>query len=211
MRDSNTQFLENAQRVLEKVMTRSEGDLEKRQLAVESLVQPLQQSLGELQGELKRIEGQRDQAYAGLEKELTKLQRETGNLTTALRRPQGRGRWGEITLRRVVEVAGMSEYCDFSEQATMEDEEGRFRPDVIIHLPNDREIVVDSKTPLDAYLEAVEADSEAARTAALKRHSMQVRKQIEQLSGKDYWDRLPSSPEFVVLFLPGESFFSAAL
>ncbi len=189
LRENNTQFLENAQRV----------------------VQPLQEALGDLQGEIKQIEGRRQEAFAGLESELLKLQRETGNLTTALRRPQARGRWGEITLQRVVEVAGMSEHCDFTEQATMEDGEGRFRPDVVIHLPNDRRIVVDSKTPLDAYLDAVDADTEAARTAALKRHAAQVRKQIEQLSGKDYSDRLGSSPEFVVLFLPGESFFSAAL
>lgn len=175
------------------------------------LIVPVQQTLTRLEGEVKKLEGTRQQAFQTLETELKRLHQETGNLTTALRRPQGRGRWGEITLRRVVEAAGMSSHCDFTEQASLEGEEARYRPDMLVHLPGGREIVVDSKTPLDAYLEAVEADTEPKRNDALRRHSGQVRKQMEQLSGKDYWSHLESSPEFVVLFLPGESFFSAAL
>jgi DNA recombination protein RmuC len=179
---------------------------------VDNLVRPVQEALGQLQGEIRRIEGRREEAFTGLQNEIARLQRETGNLTTALRRPQGRGLWGEITLRRVVEAAGMSAHCDFTEQSTLEDKEGRrYRPDLIVHLPGNRNIVVDSKTPLDAYLDAVNADSETVRNEALVRHAAQVRKQMEELSGKEYWSRLENSPEFVVLFLPGESFFSAAL
>jgi DNA recombination protein RmuC len=211
LRDTSEQFVNQARAVLESVAKQSAADLGGRQAAIGALVQPLQQNLTRLEAEVKNLEGQRQEAYEALKEELARLQRETGNLTTALRRPQGRGRWGEITLRRVVEAAGMSEYCDFSEQSLLEGEDGRKRPDLVIHLPGERQIVVDSKTPLDAYLAAVEAGGEAERAAALKRHAAQVRKQIEDLAAKDYWSALPGSPEFVVLFLPGESFFSAAL
>lgn len=213
LRDSNTQFLQQAKTLLEGLVQRSQTDLEDRRKAIHNLVEPLQTTLTRMEGEIQGMEGKRQEAYVNLEKELARLQHETGSLTSALRRPQGRGRWGEITLRRVVEVAGMSDYCDFSEQKSLEaseGEEGR-RPDLVIHLPGRREIVVDSKTPLDAYLDAVETASESDRAAALKRHAAQVRKQMEQLSDKSYWSRLSTSPEFVVLFLPGESFFSAAL
>jgi DNA recombination protein RmuC len=216
LRDSNAQFLDQAKRVLEGTLgeatRQSRGDLDQRREAVDKLVRPVQDALGALQGEIRRIEGRREEAFTGLQNEIARLQRETGNLTTALRRPQGRGLWGEITLRRVVEAAGMSAHCDFSEQPTLEDKDGRrYRPDLIVHLPGNRNIVVDSKTPLDAYLDAVNAESETARAEALTRHAAQVRKQMEELSGKEYWSRLENSPEFVVLFLPGESFFSAAL
>ncbi len=216
LRENNAQFLDQARRVLDSAAAesarQSRGDLDQRRESIEGLVKPVQQALGELQGEIRRIEGQRETAFLGLQSEIARLQRETGNLTTALKRPQTRGAWGEITLRRVVEAAGMSAHCDFSEQTTIEDQDGRrYRPDLIVHLPGNRDIVVDSKTPLDAYLDAVNADTEQLRTAALERHASQVRKQMEELSGKEYWSRLEHSPEFVVLFLPGESFFSAAL
>lgn len=211
LRNNNEQFLAHAQRLLEAILRQSESDLDKRKTAIENLLQPVQQALGQLHGEMQAMENQRQQAYGSLANQLQQLQRETGNLATALRRPQGRGRWGEITLRRVVEVAGMSPYCDFREQAVFEGEEARLRPDLVVHLPGKREIVVDAKTPLDAYLEAVEAASEQDRAAALKRHAIQVRKHMEKLSEKNYWNQFESSPEFVVLFLPGESFFSAAL
>ncbi len=211
LRQNSDQFLKQARGALEGMITQSQGDLEHRKTAIESLVKPLQETLKDLQGEIRELEGQRKEAYSNLGKELQQLQRETGNLVTALRRPQARGRWGEITLRRVVEVAGMSSHCDFSEQAYIEGEEARLRPDLVIHLPGNREIVVDSKAPLDAYLEGVEATSEPDRLSALKKHALQVRKHMEQLSDKSYWSQLAASPEFVVLFLPGESFFSAAL
>jgi DNA recombination protein RmuC len=216
LRDSNAQFLDQAKRVLEGTLgeatRQSRGDLDQRREAIDQMVRPVQEALGSLQGEIRKIEGRREEAFTGLQNEIARLQRETGNLTTALRRPQGRGLWGEITLRRVVEAAGMSAHCDFTEQSTLEDKEGRrYRPDLIVHLPGNRNIVVDSKTPLDAYLDAVNADSETVRNEALVRHAAQVRKQMEELSGKEYWSRLENSPEFVVLFLPGESFFSAAL
>ena len=224
LRDSNSQFLDNARRVLDEVVRQTRGDisrdmtrdmsreLDQRKEAVENLVRPVQEALGVLNGEIRRIEGRREEAFTGLQNEIARLQKETGNLTTALRRPQGRGLWGEITLRRVVESAGMSSHCDFSEQTTLEDRDGRrYRPDLVVHLPGKHQIVVDSKTPLDAYLDAVNADSDQARSEHLARHAMQVRKQMELLSSKEYWSLLEASPEFVVLFLPGESFFSAAL
>jgi len=216
LRESNAQFLDNARRVLDDVVRQSRGDtardMDQRREAVENLVRPVHEALGTLHGEIRKIEGRREEAFTGLQNEIARLQKETGNLTTALRRPQGRGLWGEITLRRVVESAGMSPHCDFSEQATLEDREGRrYRPDLIVHLPGKHQIVVDSKTPLDAYLDAVNASTDQARSEALVRHAAQVRKQMELLSSKEYWNYLETSPEFVVLFLPGESFFSAAL
>jgi len=211
LRDNSQLFLNQAKALLEAIADKSKGDLEQRRSAIEGLLKPLQQSLNQLQGEIRGIEGQRKEAYTNLEKELHHLQRETSSLTTALRRPQGRGRWGEMTLERVVEAADMSPYCDFTEQPTREGEEGRLRPDLVIHLPGKREIVVDSKAPLDAYLEAVEASSDQERAQALRKHAAQVRKHMEQLSEKSYWSQFPASPDFVVMFLPGESFFSAAL
>lgn len=228
LRDNNTQFLDNARRMLDDIARQSRSDIvqnvtrdvsrevardmDTRRDAVENLVRPVQEALGVLQGEIRKMEGRREEAFTGLQGEIARLQKETSNLTTALRRPQGRGLWGEITLRRVVEAAGMSPHCDFSEQATLEDREGRrYRPDLIVHLPGKHQIVVDSKTPLDAYLDAVGATTDEARALALVRHASQVRKQMELLSSKEYWNYLETSPDFVVLFLPGESFFSAAL
>ena len=179
---------------------------------------PIQDLLADYQKRLGEVEKARDTAYGSLEQHLKDLgeaqallQREAHQLSTALRSPTVRGRWGEMTLRRVVEVAGMSPHCDFTEQATVETEESRQRPDMTIHLPGDRLIVVDSKAPLAAYMDAVEAPDEAARKAALARHAQDVRKHVRALGQKAYWDQFASAPDFVVLFLPGESFFSAAL
>jgi len=141
----------------------------------------------------------------------SQLARETRNLVTALRRPEVRGRWGEITLRRVVELAGLTVYADFTEQAHVATTEGALRPDLVVHMPDERDLVIDAKTPLDAYLEAVEADSDEARRVALARHAQQVEARIRELAGKAYWSQFERSPEFAVLFLPGDQFLSAAL
>ncbi|MCX5677257.1 MAG: DNA recombination protein RmuC [Planctomycetota bacterium] len=181
-------------------------------------LKPIQKLLGDYEGHLRKIEEIRSDAYGGLKAHLDTLaqahqvlQKEAHQLSTALRSPTVRGRWGEMTLRRVVEVAGMSPHCDFEEQASTTTEEGRLQPDMKIKLPGSRAIVVDSKVPLAGYMDALEAKDEAARQAALGRHAQQVRSRVQELSKKAYWDQFDGAAEFVVLFLPGESFFSAAL
>lgn len=183
-----------------------------------SNIQPLEEALRRYESEVRAIERAREHAYGGLEAQLRALAgssdtlaREAAGLVTALRAPQVRGRWGEITLRRAVELAGMSQHCDYLEQVTMEFEGGRLRPDMIVRLPAGREIVVDAKVPLTAYLDALSATSDAERTAALTRHAGQLRTHMTQLAGKGYWEQFASAPEFVVMFIPGESFFSAAV
>jgi DNA recombination protein RmuC len=184
----------------------------------EERLRPIRDLLGNYERHLGEIEKIRSDAYGGLKAHLDTLaqahqvlQKEAHQLSTALRSPTVRGRWGEMTLRRVVEVAGMSPHCDFEEQASTTTEEGRLRPDMKIKLPGGRAIVVDSKVPLEAYMDAMEAKEEAARQAALASHAQQVRKRFQDLSKKAYWDQFDGAAEFVVLFLPGESFFSAAL
>jgi DNA recombination protein RmuC len=179
---------------------------------------PVRESLGRFDEQVREVEKSRAGAYAGLTKQVeallgeqVRLRAETGNLVKALRAPQVRGRWGEIQLRRVVEMAGMVNYCDFVEQEQVEGEDGLFRPDMIVKLPNGRAIVVDSKVSLSAYLEALDAPDEGARVERLKAHAGQVRNHLMRLGGKRYWSRLPQTPEFVVAFLPAETFFSAAL
>jgi DNA recombination protein RmuC len=218
LRTSNEQFLALARENLEKVVAEARGDFGKRQEAMDGLIRPLQESLKRYEEQVASLEQKREKAYGSLEQQLTgvastqqQLQAETRNLVTALRRPEVRGRWGEITLTRVVEVAGLSEHCDFEVQATVSTETGVLRPDLTVRLPNERTIVVDVKAPVDAYIDAVEAPDEAARTAALQRHARHVREHVQKLSLKAYWDQFPRAPDFVVLFLPGESFFSAAL
>jgi DNA recombination protein RmuC len=218
LRTSQQSFLESARSTLETVRVEMTGDLTKRQTAVDTVVKPLADSLTKLEAQIHELEAARRQAYGGLEQQMqtmalreVELQKETASLVTALRSPHVRGRWGEITLRRVAELAGMAERCDFCEQETQETETGRIRPDMIVRLPGERTIVVDAKAPLTAYLDAVAANGDADRRNALLRHSQQVARHVEQLSSKTYWAQFQPAPEFVVLFLPGDPFFSAAL
>lgn len=218
---NNQEFLTIAKQLLEKQQSAAEQDLAAKARQIDQLVKPLKESLEKVDGKIGELEKARAVAYGTLAEQVRNLsatqqslQAETQNLVKALRAPQVRGRWGEIQLRRVVEMAGMVEYCDFTQQDTINHEDGRLRPDMIVRLPNGRSIVVDSKAPLQAYLEAVEASDDDVRADRLRQHAQQIRGHIRKLSEKSYWDRLAATdatPEFVVLFLPGESFYSAAL
>ncbi|MCS6797214.1 MAG: DNA recombination protein RmuC [Myxococcota bacterium] len=215
---SSSEFLKLAKETLDKVMTEARWDLGKREEAIQNLVKPLADSLKKFEEQVQAIEKSRQEAYVQLTNQLNglsasqaQLQKETANLVHALRKPDVRGRWGEMTLRRVVELAGMSRHCDFSEQVTVQAEEGRLRPDLVVRLPGEREVVVDAKVALDAYLEAVEAESEEKRRAAVARHAQQVRSHVDRLASKEYWNQFPKAPDFVVMFIPGESFFGAAI
>jgi len=211
-------FLNRARDAFDRLRAEAEGDLDKRKEAVENLVKPLQEVLEKYGSRVGEIEASRKEAYGALREQLAQLgqaqsllQRETANLVTALRKPQVRGRWGEVTLRRLAELSGMVDHCDFFEQQTFSSEEGAVRPDMVVHLPGDREIVVDSKVALDAYMDAIEAPSDELKEQFLARHAAQVRRHVEQLSSRAYWDHLGMTPEFVVLFLPGEPFLGAAV
>lgn len=217
--DSNNKaFLELARTSLQAIIAEAKGDIGKKQEAIDGLIKPINETLKRYEEQVKQLEQTRQKAYGGLEEQLKSLnasqlllQKETGNLVNALRAPQVRGRWGEITLRKVAELSGMSEHCDFTEQVSVDTEEGRLRPDMIVHLPAGRNIVVDSKVALYAYMDAVAAVDEQAKNDFLKKHAKQVKDHISQLSSKSYWEQFKNSPEFVIMFMPGESFFSAAL
>lgn len=211
LRSSQGAFLEAAKTTLETVRAEITGDMAQRQTAVEGVVQPLAAALEKLDGQIRDLDRARMDAFGALRNELQRLAQETGSLASALKNPQTRGRWGEITLRRVVELAGMVKHCDFTEQETREGGEGRIRPDMVVRLPGGRTLAVDAKVPLTAYMEAVAAADDARRREALIRHGQQVFAHVNQLGGKQYWSQFQPSPEMVVLFLPGDQFFSAAL
>ncbi len=218
LRGNSETFIGQATQAFKTVKTEAEGDLAQRQQAIEGLIKPLNEALQRYETQIASMERARQSAYGGLDQHLKtlaqaheRLQQETGNLVKALRSPQVRGQWGEITLKRVAELAGMVEHCDFREQETVQGETGRLRPDMIIQLPAGRQIVVDAKTVLAAYLEAVEAQDDEVRRERLRQHATQVRARMDQLSAKAYWSQFAQAPEFVVLFLPGEQFLGAAL
>lgn len=218
LRSNNEAFLQLAQETLKQFHVRASGDLAQKEKAVENLVRPIKEALEKTERQLREIENARKEAYGALGKQLeqvaqtqSQLQGETRNLVQALRRPEVRGQWGELTLKRLIELAGMVEYCDFVVQEQIDAEGARLRPDLVIRLPDAREIVVDAKTPLDAYLSAVEAASDEARRAHLEQHARTVRARVRELAGKSYWAQFANAPDYVVMFIPGEQFLSAAM
>lgn len=217
LRSNNEQFLRLAQEKLSQFQGQARAELGEREKAIEGLVRPIREALGKTEEQIRLIEKERQEAYGSLHRHLETmagvqqtLQSETRNLVQALRRPEVRGRWGEMTLKRLAELAGMVAYCDFYEQESVAGDTGLLRPDMVVRMPNGREIVVDAKTPLDAYLSAIEAADDASREQHLNRHARKVRERVQELTHKGYWQQFKNSPDFVVLFIPGEQFLSAA-
>jgi DNA recombination protein RmuC len=218
LRSNNQSFLELAKSTLETFQQAAKGDLEKRQIAIDETLKPVRDSLEKVDAKIAELEKTRAGAYAALNEQVKSLSEgqvalrsETTNLVKALRSPAVRGRWGEIQLHRVVEMAGMQAHCDFFEQQTLTTEEGRLRPDMRVRLPGNKSIIVDAKTPLEAYLKAMDAHDDEARRIFMAAHAQNVRTHINSLARKSYWSQFDETPELVVMFLPGEVFFSAAL
>ena len=218
LKNNTAQFLHLAQQNLKQFQIKAEDDLNLKEKAIAGLVKPIREALDKTETEIRRMENERKQAQGALTQHLQTiaeshrlLQSETRNLVQALRRPEVRGQWGELTLKRLAELAGMVEHCDFHEQASVQTEQGQQRPDMVIRMPDKRDIVVDAKTPLDAYLSAIECVDDNERKGHLERHTRNVRTRIKELSSKGYWRQFRFSPDFVVLFIPGDQFLSAAL
>jgi len=220
LKTNNEAFLSLAETRLREARTQAAGDIDARKKAIEDLLAPMARTLEQVDREIKDSERRRTETGAQLMQRIVSLDTagqslrdETRRLTDALKRPGVRGRWGELQLKRVVELSGMIEHCDFTEQRTIQsgEDDTRIRPDVIVRLPGGKQIVIDAKAPLDAYLRALEAPDEESRQRLLALHAQQVRGHIAQLSAKSYFEKVASTPEFVVMFLPGEMFFSAAL
>ena len=218
LKNNNRTFLDLAKENLEKLQNHAKNDLDNRHKSITEFVKPIKDSLNRVDEKLQTLETKRESAYSSLIQQVKtlgstqdNLKSETTKLVQALRSPIVRGRWGEIQLKRVVEIAGMLPYCDFVEQNSVNTDNGRLRPDVIVKFPGNKNVVVDAKAPLNAYLDSLEVQDEESRKRLMKQHALQVKKHIRQLSSKSYWDQFHPTPEFVVMFLPGEAFFSAAL
>ncbi len=218
LKNNNEEFLKLANENLKKFQNTAKHDLTEKEKAIETLIKPIKEALEKNQQQMHTIEKDRKHAYGALQQQLesmslsqSALQSETRNLVQALRRPEVRGQWGEMTLKRLAELAGMVEYCDFYTQESIKTEDTVQRPDMIVRMPDGREIVVDVKTPLDAYLTAVEASSDEERDIALQRHCKNVKQRVNELASKAYWNQLKNTPDFVVLFIPGDQFLSSAL
>lgn len=218
LQSNNQSFLDLAKSTLERYQQGAQGDLEKRQQAIDETIKPVRESLEKFDTKIAELEKSRTGAYATLTEQVkalsegqSALRSETTNLVRALRSPTVRGRWGEIQLKRVVEMAGMLSHCDFVVQKTLTTEDGRLRPDLIVRLPGGKIIIVDAKTPLESYLSSIEATDDETRRSLLRAHAQSVRTHINNLARKSYWDQFDQTPDLVVMFLPGEMFFSAAL
>jgi len=215
---NNNSFLKLAEENLKRFQSEAKADLSGREKAIEQLIKPINEALQQTSKQIHEIEKERKESYGSLRttidqmtKSQQQLQLETQNLVQALRRPEVRGQWGEMTLRRLAELSGMVAHCDFFEQTHTTTENGSIRPDMIVKLPEQRDIIVDAKTPLDAYLSAIQAKDDKDRQHELKRHAQIIRSRVRELSRKNYWAEYSNSPEFVVLFIPGEQFLAAAL
>ncbi len=218
LKSNNQMFLEVAKSTFEKLRENADSDLSKRQTAIHQLIKPIQEGLSQFDSKIQTLEKARIGAYEGLNQQVKslidsqhQLRFETTQLVNALRTPQARGRWGEIQLKRVVEIAGMLNHCDFKEQPVLSKDEGTLRPDMIVHLPGGKTLVVDAKVPLTAYLDGMAASEETTKQKKQQDHARRIREHIGQLSRKSYWSQFSEAPEFVVLFIPVEAYFSAAL
>ena len=219
LKSNSESFLQLAEQKFRNLQQQADADLKKREQAVAHLVQPIRETLDKAREQISDIEKQRKQEYGSLQKQIEMtlqaqqgLREETGKLAQALKQPQVQGSWGEITLRRLVELSGMVKYCDFDEQVHSEDEQGRrLRPDMVVRMPNERIIVIDVKTPTSAYLEALNCENESERDKRMEEHARNVKNRMKELAEKSYWRQFDNSPDFVVLFIPGEQFLTAAL
>ncbi len=218
LQKNNQAFLDLANQNLSRYQAEAKGELEKKQQSFAELVKPIGEALKKTEEQIREIEKERKESFGSIVSHLKhmadgqqQLETETRNLVNALRRPEVRGRWGEMTLKRLAELAGMVDRCDFFEQVHTGTDDGAMRPDMVVRLPDNRELVVDAKTSLDSYIAAIEAPDAQARDAHLASHARKVRERIKELAGKRYWDQFKTSPDFVILFIPGDQFLSAAL